>query len=110
MPAHDGRCKAALLRPHLVQRADRHSMSLDASGPPPDDQRHERERREGWATTFALRQLPVCCTPGVPVGLVAFAVYRFSSVLICPWNQAKSFGKVTLLGSAAFSLMMISLP
>ena len=33
MPAHDGCCKAAPLRPHLLQRADRRNMSLEASGP-----------------------------------------------------------------------------
>jgi hypothetical protein len=33
IPAQLGCCRTAPLRPHLVQRADRRSMSLDASGP-----------------------------------------------------------------------------
>jgi hypothetical protein len=33
MPAHDGCCKAAPLRPHLVQCAERRSRSLEASDP-----------------------------------------------------------------------------
>ena len=34
----------APLRPHLLQRDDRRSMSLDVSGPPSNDQRHEPRR------------------------------------------------------------------
>jgi hypothetical protein len=33
MPAQLGCCSVAPLRPHIVQRADRRSTSLDASGP-----------------------------------------------------------------------------
>jgi len=33
MPAQLGCCRTAPFRPHLVQRADRRSMSLDVSGP-----------------------------------------------------------------------------